>query len=98
MAYIRISILRPHDHDRAEVLRLVEALNTHVQGQPGFIQGHVLRPDDDTGEIWRYSYWQSEKDADRAAQDTHNMALRSQIMQLLNNDDELHIERGFFED
>lgn len=93
MPYIRISAMRPHDHERRRVEQIIDDILRFDTTLPGFISGQRLVPRDDTGEVWRVVYWESEDAADHAAQQQHVLALRSELIHLLG--DERHEERGF---
>jgi len=85
--------MRPHDHERPRVEQIIDETLRFDSALPGFISGQRLTPHDDTGEVWRVVYWESENAADHAAQQQHVLALRSELIRLLG--EKRHEERGF---
>lgn len=94
MAYVRVSIMRPREDDRRRVEGIVDEILRFDSGLDGFISGERLVPHDDTGEVWRLVHWDSHDAANRAAQQDHVLALRSELLRLLG--EERHEERDFF--
>ncbi len=74
--------MHPHGGQRERVEQIIDETLKFTSGLPGFISGHRLVPDDDTGEVWRVVYWESEEAADNAAQAQHILALRSELVRL----------------
>ncbi|MEX2238180.1 MAG: hypothetical protein WEB00_11650 [Dehalococcoidia bacterium] len=64
-------------------------------GQPGFLDGYMLRAHGNSGEVGRISVWENESFADQAANSDHVMALRSDLLQMVQGD---HSERSFTAD
>lgn len=86
MAVIRLTTFRPAPEDRARLAQLLDELNEFLSRQPGFIFA-VRFGSPDGEEMGRIGIWQSEDNADTVAQMPHNMALRSQIMQVLGEEE-----------
>lgn len=92
--YIRLSLMNAKSGREAEVAALMDQLVTHYKQQDGFIDGYKLKGADETGDIGRVTIWKSEEAADLVAQSNHVLALRSDLMPLL--EDGSHHERSFW--
>jgi quinol monooxygenase YgiN len=93
MPYIRLSIMKPRRGEEARCEELLRKLDAAVSAHPGCQVTYLMRPHDDSGEIARLAIYDSEDAADSAANDTHIMALRSEIHLIVEPG---HIERAFF--
>ena len=93
MSYVRVSIMQPHQHERAQIEKIIDDLLRISATLPGFLSGNRLIPHDESQEIWRIAHWESEHAADLAAQDQRILALRSDLIRVLGED--RHEERGF---
>ena len=89
MSYFRLSLTSPHGGALAEVERIERELLAFFRTQPGFQRGFRLTADDRVG---RATVWDSEADADHAANQQHTLSLRSRLMQLVGEDTELAFE------
>ena len=79
MSYVRISLMKPLARHDLEVTKLnLELVNLYRQ-QPGCISSQFIRATDDSGEVGRLSFWESESAADAAATGDHSMHLRSRV-------------------
>jgi hypothetical protein len=76
-----------------EVAALMDQLVTFYKQQDGFVDGYKLRAADESGDIGRVTVWRSGDDADRVAQSTHVMALRSDLLAIV--EEGSHAERSF---
>jgi heme-degrading monooxygenase HmoA len=94
MPYIRISLMRPQEGRTEEVERLLSDLVRSFREQKGFIAGWRVSALDRSGEVGRVTVWESEQDADHAANVQHVMAVRSEINRLIEDETE-HVERAF---
>ncbi len=79
MPYIRISLMRPMSGQAAEVQRLNRELLDFYKRCPGCLAAYLLEATDGSNEMGRLTIWESEEDADRAANAEHSLALRSQL-------------------
>ena len=93
MSYVRVSIMQPHEHERAQVEKIMDDLLRASSAMPGFLSANRLIPNDESHEVWRIVHWESEHSADQAAQDQRILALRSELIRVLGED--RHEERGF---
>jgi quinol monooxygenase YgiN len=92
--YIRSSLMRAKPGREHEVAALMDQLVTYYKQQDGFVYGYKLKSADETGDIGRVTIWKSEEAADLVAQSHHVLALRSDLMPLL--EDGSHEERSFW--
>lgn len=79
MPYVRISILQAKSGQEDRVRDLLDRLVGFYATQPGYVSGYRLSHADQPGRFGRIGVWQSEQDAIRAAQDMHDLALRSEL-------------------
>jgi quinol monooxygenase YgiN len=77
MPYIRVSLMQPKSGRQAEVAELLGELADFFTQQPGFVEGYKLVSKD--GLVGRVTVWDAEAAADRAAQSTHVLAVRSRL-------------------
>ncbi|MBI1885053.1 MAG: antibiotic biosynthesis monooxygenase [Chloroflexi bacterium] len=92
MPYIRISLMKPQEGHADEVERLNRELVGLYQGSRGCLVSYLVTAADGSGETGRVSVWESEDDADRAANEHRSLALRSQLHLRV---EEGHVERSF---
>jgi quinol monooxygenase YgiN len=93
MSYIRLSIIRPRKGEEARVEDLMRQLSDAVAKTEGCSESYVLKPHDGSGDIARIAIYENEDDAERAANTSHIMALRSELHLL---SEPGHVERAFF--
>jgi quinol monooxygenase YgiN len=79
MPYIRLTIAKPSRGQEARLEELMRKLSELSEGQPGFIEGWLLRPKDNSGEIARVAVYEDEASAEAMANSQSWMALRSEI-------------------
>lgn len=83
MPYVRISLMKPVPGREAEVMELNESLVSFYRSHEGCQVCYLVTAADGSGEVGRLSVWDSERAADRAANDDHSMALRSRLHLLI---------------
>lgn len=93
MPYVRISFVRPRHGREAAVRSLIGQLVEYYGAQPGNIASYALAHTDGSLRFGRVGIWQSEDDAERAAQSEHDLALRSELNAVI--DDGSHEEYSF---
>jgi heme-degrading monooxygenase HmoA len=95
MPYVRITTVVAKDNSGREVERLLRAISKHYAEQPGYIQGYFLSPNEGVGpnRFGRVGIWEDEDAAERAAQASHAMALRSELLRAI--DEDSHLELSF---
>ena len=93
MAYIRLTVNKPLRGQEARLEELMRKLGELSEGQPGFIEGWLLRPKDDSGEIARVGVYEDEASAEAMANNQSWMALRSEIHLCVEPG---HHDRAFF--
>ncbi len=91
--YIRISLMTAKPGSEKLVAGLMDSLLEFFSDRPGFVRGYALLEDDPRGRIGRITLWHSEEDADHTANTQHVLTVRSEILQLIEEDS--HIERSF---
>ena len=79
MPYVRISMMHPRRGEEARVHELMDRLVAYYTEQPGYISGYRLEPIDPEGYLGRIGIWETDKDAEHAAQTEFDLALRSQL-------------------
>jgi quinol monooxygenase YgiN len=94
MAYIRISVMTPRRGHREELERALLSLAEFHATQPGHWLSFRVESRDERGRIGRITAWNDEASANAAALTTHDQSLRSQLNQLIADDE--HLERSFF--
>lgn len=88
MPYVRFSLMRPRQGQEARARELIDSLVEYYQQQPGYLTGYRLEPVDSDGFIGRMGVWASEAEANAAAQQEHDLALRSQLNLAVTNHSE----------
>ena len=91
MSYVRVSLMQPKSGRHAEAQQHLGELADFFAKQPGFIDGYNLHTSDAL--VGRVTMWDSEASADRAAQDTHVLAVRSRLNTVV--EDGSHQEHAF---
>ncbi len=91
--YIRLSLMDPKPDKDDLVSGLMDNLLQFFSTQPGYVRGYSLLSGDPQGRVGRVTIWTSEEEADRAANTQHVLAVRSELLQLIEEDS--HIERSY---
>lgn len=91
--YVRLSLMVPKHGCAERVSQITDELLDYFSKQPGYVRGYKLTTSDGSGELGRLTVWTSEQEADRVATSEHVLAVRSQLMQLI--EEESHVERSF---
>jgi quinol monooxygenase YgiN len=76
-----------------ELDSLLDKLVDYYSEQPGFITGYRLKDIDGSGRVGRLGVWEDEHAAEAAAQSDHDLALRSQLNMVV--DEDTHEEYSF---
>ena len=92
MAYVRISIVRPHRGQSERVEKLMRDLADSVGKHEGCTQSLFLKADDGTGEMARIAIYTDAHSSAATANDAHIMAIRSELHLIIEPG---HIERSF---
>ena len=93
MPYIRLTVAKPTRGNEARLEELMRKLGELAESQPGYIDGWLLRPKDNSGEIARVAIYQDEASAEATASNQSWMALRSEIHLCVEPG---HQDRAFF--
>ncbi len=84
--YVRLSFVNPKAGQEEKVSQFTDDLIQFHSTQPGFVRGYKLLsrdPMDPQGRIGRLTVWASEEDADHAANAQHVLAVRSELLQII---------------
>ena len=79
MPWIRLSTFRPTPGSRRDVDRILNRLEEILSQKKGFIMTLHFAVSDESGDMGRFTLWESPHDADQAAADDDVIALRSQL-------------------
>lgn len=90
--YVRLSLMIPKPGHEGRVSEIMEDLLAFLRTQPGHVRGYKLVRTYPYAGIGRLTVWQSEQDADNAAQTAHVLAVRSELLQITEED---HVERAY---
>ena len=91
VVYVRLSLVMPRPGNEQEVAKMEEGLIRFLATQPGYLHGYRITGGDSiAGRIGRLTLWRSDHDADHAAQTDHVLAVRSELLLLI--DEEEHTE------
>ncbi len=93
--YGRISLTKPREGQAAALTRAHEELLRTYRTMDGFIRGYLISATDQSGRIGRVTFCQSDVDADRAAQQGHVLAIRSEMPRFVDEESDIHIEQRF---
>jgi len=93
MPYVRISLMRPKAGQENEVNSLLDRLVDYYERQPGYVTGYRLKNIDGSGRVGRMGVWERQEDAEHAAQTDHDLAMRSQLNIVI--DEDSHEEYSF---
>ncbi len=91
--YVRLSLMKPKDGMRDEVLEMHRQLVAWLPSQPGFVRGYLIISGDPQDRVGHLDVWRSEQDADHAAQTDHVLAVRSELLLLVEK--ESHAEHSY---
>jgi hypothetical protein len=85
--------MNPKSGEEKLVAGLMDNLLEFFAEQPGYVRGYALLDGDPQGRVGRITLWESEEQADLAANTQHVLAVRAEIMQRIEEDS--HIERSY---
>jgi quinol monooxygenase YgiN len=91
--YVRLSLMLPKEGERERVLELHRELVEWLHGQPGFVRGYVIEAGDPAGRVGHLNVYESEEAADRVAQTQHVLAVRADLLLLI--DEGSQAERSY---
>jgi len=88
--FIRVSYMHPKAGNEDRLREILQGLSAFYRTQPGYLSGYLLEPyasATDAGKRFgRVGLWEDEHAAERAAQDAHSMALRSELARIVEED------------
>ncbi len=91
--YVRLSLMKPKPGAEKLVAGLMDNLLEFFADQPGYERGYALLEGDRHGRVGRITLWESEEQADLAANTQHVLTVRAEIMQRIEEDS--HVERSY---
>lgn len=93
MPFVRVSYMVARPGQEALVAEQLQKLSAHYAGQPGYIQGYFLTAHEggDPRRMGRVGIWESESAAVDAAQTSTAMALRSELLRLLEDGSDVEL-------
>jgi hypothetical protein len=91
--YVRLSLMKPKLGEEQLVAGLMDNLLEFFADQAGYEHGYALLADEIGGRVGRITLWKSEEQADQADNTQHVLAVRSEIMQRIEEDS--HVERSY---
>ncbi|MBI4339246.1 MAG: hypothetical protein HY680_04765 [Chloroflexi bacterium] len=91
MPIARQSVVHPKANMAQRVATVLDELEAAYAALPGYILGFRYRPHGVSGELGRIAVWASQQDADRAAQNTHIIAIRARLTRIIEGEHEEHI-------
>ena len=84
VVYVRLSLVKPRAGNEQRVAKMEADLIRYLAGRPGYLHGYQITGGDSIeGRIGRLTLWRSDQDADHAAQTDHVLAIRSELMMLV---------------
>ena len=91
--YVRLSLVNPKAGQDKRVSQLMDDLLQFYLSQPGFVRGYKLVREYPDPKIGRVTVWQSEQDADKAANQEHVLSARSELVEI--TEQEYQIDRSY---
>ncbi|MBM2826702.1 MAG: hypothetical protein HW403_766 [Dehalococcoidia bacterium] len=80
MPWIRLSTFRPTPGSRRDIDRILERLEDILSKKKGFVMTLHFAVSDESGDMGRFTIWETPEDADHASADDDVVALRSQLI------------------
>jgi heme-degrading monooxygenase HmoA len=95
MSFVRVTYVVPREGQVKRVSEQLKKLSDYYATQPGYIEGYLLNPHPmaNPPAMGRFGVWESDKAAEDAAQSQHAMALRAELLRLV--DEDSHLELTF---
>jgi hypothetical protein len=91
--YVRLSLMDPKPGQEELVSGVMDHLLEFFATQPGHVRGYKLLSGDPQGRYGRLTVWKSEQDADNTANTQHVLAVRSELLLLI--EEGSHVERSY---
>ena len=95
--YIRASLMMPKPGNEERVSQLMDDMLGFLASQPGYVRGYRILSGDPEGRLGRIAVYKSEHDADHAAQTDHVLAVRSELMQLIEENSHTEVSYTAFD-
>ena len=95
--FVRVSHMQPKEGQEDRLLDVLKRLSAFYVEQPGYLGGYVLSPypgaTGDARRFGRVGTWETQDQAEDAAQHAHGMALRSELTRIV--EEESHYEYSY---
>ena len=93
MAFVRVSHMVPRPGQEARVEEILRQLSEFYPSQAGYVMGWHLSPHEhtDPGRLGRVGVWETEDHAEAAAQHDHALALRAELLRLVDEDSQMEL-------
>ncbi|MEI7926643.1 MAG: hypothetical protein WCI61_10715 [Chloroflexota bacterium] len=93
MSFVRVTYVVPREGQVERVREQLQKLSRYYATQPGYIEGYMLNPHPmaDPPALGRFGAWESDRAAEDAAQAEHGMALRAELLRLIQEDSHLEL-------
>lgn len=95
--FVRISYMHPKEGQEARLRELLQNLSDLYHAQPGYRGGYILNPYEGAeaeDRRWgRVGVWESEEAAEHAAQTAPSLAMRAELLRIVEED--THLELTF---
>jgi quinol monooxygenase YgiN len=91
--FTRLSLMDPRPGMRDRVIEMHAQLLDWLPSQPGYVRGYLVIGGDPQGRVGHIDVWRSEQEADQAAQSAHVLALRAELLLLI--DEDSHAEHKY---
>ena len=93
MSFVRVTYVVPREGQVDRVQEQLKKLSEYYATQPGYIEGYLLMPHPmaDPPAMGRFGAWESDRAAEDAAQAEHGMALRAELLRLIQEDSHLEL-------
>ena len=76
---MRITVVYPKAGRERQIGKLLHEMGEFMAKQPGYVEGYSLKSHAGTAAVARVSMWENPEALDRAAMQTHSVAMRSQL-------------------
>lgn len=91
--YLRLSLMRAKPGEEAHVSEILDELIRFYSTRSGYVEGYTLVESDPGQEVGRLTLWRSEADAEHVASMDHVMALRAELIRVVEAGS--HLEKSF---
>lgn len=92
-AFVRVTYVVPREGQVDRVREVLQKLSDYYISQPGYRGGYLLLPHPGANPpaLGRFGAWDSDTQAEEAAQTEYSMALRADLLRLIHEDSHLEL-------